>query len=221
MTSNDNKKYTILQNDYLDIKHPSTRKTVRVYRVLSIVEFENPHCGIVPIYTTGGYIESEKNLSYTDSSWVMNTSKVFDDARVELNTLVKEQAAVFESANVKNSIISGYSRVHGRSAVTDSIVSGKVNVNGFVNIKSSTIENGSMISEGAKLNRCIVSDGCFIHGDAVAEKCVFSDTVELLGGISLINCTANGRYVGKDGKFMNSHLGVDLELNVTTGKSDV
>jgi ADP-glucose pyrophosphorylase len=220
MTSTENKKYTILQNDYLDIKHPITRKTVRLYRILSLMEFTNPHCGIVPIHSTGGFVESEKNLSYTDSSWILNTAKVFDEARAESNTLVKEQAAIFENANVDNSIVSGYSRVYGRATVKDSIVSDKVNIHGFVSVKNSTVENGSIVNGGARVSRCIISDGCFVHGDAMLENCMLSDTVELFGNVSLINCTADGRYIGKEGKFTNSHLGRDIELNVTSGKSE-
>ena len=74
----------------------------------------------------GGYIESERNLSYEGDCWVGGNAKVFDNAWIYNNAMVFHNAQVFGFANVYDN-----AKVYGKAHVFDhTCISGEAKVCG-------------------------------------------------------------------------------------------
>ena len=81
-------------------------------------------------YQTGGWIESEKNLSHEGNCHVLNGAKVFGNARVIENAFVTHRAIVKDNAVIKKSaVVTGYAVVGG-----DTIVAGGSKIMGYANV---------------------------------------------------------------------------------------
>lgn len=85
----------------------------KLFRIKALISFAN-----VSAEQLGGYIQSEKNLSQHDSSWVGGMATVFDNARISGNARVLDKACVCGNALVsENAIISGKALVYGNAMV--------------------------------------------------------------------------------------------------------
>lgn len=85
----------------------------KLYRIKALRSFANVSAGEL-----GGYIQSEKNLSQADSSWVGGQATVFDNAHISGNARVLDKACVCGNALVsENAIVSGKALVYGTAMV--------------------------------------------------------------------------------------------------------
>lgn len=134
------KKYKLDKEDTTEI----LGKTL--YRIVALVDIgERIKAG-----NKGGYIESEKNLSQEENSWVFDDAIVYDNAKVYGNARVSgkacvcDNAQVYEEAEVSDDVcVYGNAQVFGNSSVQDDVrvcgdatvcedawISGNVNVGG-------------------------------------------------------------------------------------------
>ena len=106
------KKYELTQNSIkIDNK--------TLYQIKALKDF-----GSVKKGDLGGYIESEKNLSYDGNCWVSGNAHVYGNALVSGNAQVSGNARVYESARVSgNAQVFESARVYGNARL------GKVPVN--------------------------------------------------------------------------------------------
>ena len=96
-------KYKILEDQYIEVCGK------KLYRVQALKDFDNVKAG-----DTGGYIESESNLSQYDNAWV------FGDAQVYGYALVCGNAWVFGDARVcDDALVYGNAQVYGDARVSD------------------------------------------------------------------------------------------------------
>jgi len=108
-------KYEILKDEFIEF---DGRK---LYRIRALKDFHNVKKG-----ETGGYIESERNLSHEGEAWVYGNACVSGDARISDDAWVYGNARV--SGNVR---VSDDARVYGDAQVYgDAWVSGNAQVYG-------------------------------------------------------------------------------------------
>lgn len=120
------KKYGFVENDFKKL----TINEKIVHRIIALKDFSDVKKGDL-----GGYIESEKNLSQCDSSWVYSDAVVCDNARVihnavvcgyamvMNNTVVGENACVMGNCLIRdNAVISGGSVVSGNAIICDNVI---------------------------------------------------------------------------------------------------
>ena len=108
-------KYEILKDEFIEF---DGRK---LYRIRALKDFHNVKKG-----ETGGYIESERNLSHEGEAWVYGNACVSGDARISDDAWVYGNAQVYGNARVSgDACVSGDARVYG-----DAWVSGNAQVYG-------------------------------------------------------------------------------------------
>lgn len=101
-------------------KYELTDETIKLdgktlHRIRALTDFGNVKAG-----ETGGYIQSEKNLSQKGACWVYDEAKVYDYAYVCDNAKVREKAVVKDDATVeKNADVSGEACVYDNAFITD------------------------------------------------------------------------------------------------------
>ena len=100
-------KYKILEDQYIEVCGK------KLYRVQALKDFDNVKAG-----DTGGYIESESNLSQYDNAWVFGDAQVYGYALVCGNAWVSDNALVYGYALVcGNAWVFGNARVFGNAQV--------------------------------------------------------------------------------------------------------
>lgn len=82
MLDQSNKKYKFTHNSVM-------YGDKRLYQIVALKSF-----GSVLEGDTGGYIQSEKNLSHEGNCWVADNAVVFDNARIEDNAYIGGNAAI-------------------------------------------------------------------------------------------------------------------------------
>ena len=126
-------KYEILKDEFIEF---DGRK---LYRIKALKDFSNVQEG-----ETGGYIESEQNLSQEGDAWVSGNARVYGNAwvygnaRISGDTWVYGNAWVYDNARVLgnalvcgNAWVSGNAWVYGNARVSgDARVSGNARVSG-------------------------------------------------------------------------------------------
>lgn len=127
-----------------------------LYRIQALKDFDFIHKG-----DTGGFVESELNLSQKRNCWIYNNAMVFDDARVTGDAEVSDNAVV-----CGNSLISGLAFVYGNAFIKDSSVTGSSGVGDNAIVTNNVyIRGGSRIKGNAKIDKGVaVMDG-FFNGD--------------------------------------------------------
>lgn len=98
-----NKKYELLQNDY--IEHEGRT----LYRIKALRDFSSVKAGDI-----GGYVQSEDNLSHKRDCWVYDNAKVFNSAKIHDNAKVRGNAQIYGDAEVF-----GSARIHGNAKIYD------------------------------------------------------------------------------------------------------
>ncbi|WP_025731562.1 hypothetical protein [Heyndrickxia ginsengihumi] len=152
-------KYTILRSD---------RKKYEkhwVYRIQALKGFGDVKAGEL-----GGYIESDRNLSHNNNSWVYDNAVVFGNSKVKGNSVIKDYAVI------KNSHVSN-TTVKGKSILVDS------------DVYDSTILDYSYI-DNATVKKSSLSDRVFISGDrekALLIGCQLSQDVNIDGQVKVKN----------------------------------
>lgn len=111
-------------------KYVFTDETIKVggailHRIKAAKSFSNPSIEVSEGQLEG-FIENEQNLSHLDTCWVSEQAKVFGEAQVRRNALVKGQAKVFGKAQV-----SGMSEIEGQAKIFDKAqIYGEATLNG-------------------------------------------------------------------------------------------
>ena len=132
-------KYKILEGQYIEVCGK------KLYRVQALKDFGDVKAG-----DTGGYIESESNLSQYDNAWVSGNALVSDNARVSGNAWVHGNAQVSDDARVSgNAWVNGNAKVHGNAQVYGyALVSGNAWVSGDARVCSNAWVSGNALVYG-------------------------------------------------------------------------
>lgn len=214
-------KYQILKEDYIDFRHPKSKRDriVRLYRIISLREMFIPGFGHINKHEIGGYIENESNLSHDGNCWVTHSAKVFDKASVNENSLIKDDAAAYGECVIDgSSVLKNHSHVYGNATVTSSIISDKCDVYGDARIINSTLRNGSKVFGNAEIHNTSMYEGAFVHDDAKLFGCVMRDVSQARGNIIAHKCKFSGRAIGEEGQHVSETLHKDITLNIISGK---
>lgn len=96
-----NKKFELIKNDYISLDDCT------LYRIRALIDFYDVSAGDL-----GGYIEKEANLSQEGTAWVYDNARVFGDAKIcgqaIVRSCVSDNAKVYGNACVfGNTIICG------------------------------------------------------------------------------------------------------------------
>ena len=100
------------------MKYKLTEETKEIYgrtlhRIVCVTAFAS-----VSVGETGGWVESEKNLSQYGNAWVCGNAQVYDNAQVCDNAQVYGNARVYGDAWVYGDAkVYGYARVYGNARV--------------------------------------------------------------------------------------------------------
>lgn len=108
------KKYELIKEDCIDI---GVRK---LYRIRALRDFRNVKAGDI-----GGYIEDERNLSHEGNSWVYDEAKVYGNALVCGDAILRDCAMVGGFTKACDHAVVGdyasvrdYARIGGHTLVT-------------------------------------------------------------------------------------------------------
>lgn len=87
--------------------------------------------------TTGGYLQSEANLSHDDNCWVGDRAKVYGKARVYENALVIKDAEVCQRAQAfGNCLVAGETKMRANSKASGYAVVMDMVLDGITHIKA-------------------------------------------------------------------------------------
>lgn len=206
-------KYQILKNDSITIKHMATGLPLRLYRIIALKTFT---CNgqIIREQEIGGFIQSEKNLSQEDDSWVSQLAKVYDNAKLN-NSFVGYEANIFQNAYLENTKVSGKSRVWGTAKIANSELKNNVDVYDNAELTNCVLDNWSIACKGAKVYYTEMYGGSRIS-NSIVEKSVLNDQAEVKSDSHVIGCHLSGRTVISKKKIENQTLSEQVELNVYT-----
>jgi NDP-sugar pyrophosphorylase family protein len=213
------KRFQLLKGDYKDIKHPGDRsRIVRVYRIIALHSFTVQDI-TVPEGTIGGYVQQESNLEHNDTSWVFNTAKVFDNARITGGSIVQDDAAVYGKAHVDaGSSVMNYAHVYDAAQLVRSHVGDKADVRGRAKLVDTVLCNSSLAFEGAEAFDCVLYGGSFIRGTAKIAKSELRDTAFVGGSADVFNCVFTGGASVTSGTHRNSSYHKEIDLRVESGE---
>jgi len=131
----------------------------------------------------GGYIESEKNLSFDGDSWVSGKAQVSGNAQVYGNAQVSGNALVFGNAQVYgdalvfgNALVYGNALVFGNALVYgDALVFGNAQVYGDAQVSGNALVFGNAQVYG----NALVFGNALVYGDALVfgNALVYGDAV--------------------------------------------
>lgn len=204
-------KYKILKNDHLDIKHPVTKKPVRLYRIFALKSFTSP-AGEVVDGNIGGYIQDESNLNQNDSSWLFNSAKIFDNALLVDSSLC-DNAAAFQNAILQDSIGRSYGQASGDCTVIESTFTSGTTVK-CARVERSKLFGSCRLEKNAEVIDSTISDGVIVTDFAKVIRCELRDTTLVKGQSIIENCHYSGHTLINNGKYVNETRQTDLELNI-------
>lgn len=207
----------ILRGNGDNFIHPKTKTPVKMYRIVAEQTFETKN-GWVHEGDVGGFVQSEKNLSQTDSSWVFNTAKVFDDAML-VDSVLTGNSQAFNSAILTDTIVRDNARVHGNAMVTRCKIFGNCDVFGdAVEVNDTEMCNSTVICQNSKVRNSKLKNGARIFGHSKVNNSTLEDTAEV-GGMAIVdNCNLSGRIFLKSGTHNNQTLTEDIELKLITNQ---
>jgi NDP-sugar pyrophosphorylase family protein len=213
-----NSKIQLLENDFVDLKHPQTEMPVRVYRIISLRDIRDD----IPKSTVGGYVQNVSNLNENDSSWIFNNAKVFDSAIVKGDDCnISENALIFGKAVVDNSAINGTARIYDNAMVESSVIMNNCDVFENAKILNSNMANASKIFGNASVVGSSISQGATIHGSARVSKSRLKDVSEARGSAVLENMVLLSRSVVESGEHRNQTYSNEVELLIKSGLGDL
>lgn len=152
-------------------KTPRRRgETVLRYRVRALRDI--PENG-VKAGDLGGWVENEKNLDQTGSSWIFEDTEVFEGARVGGNAIIQGKGA-FANGNAK---------IIDSAVVTGSAISDNATVMDSAMVVNSVVEDDSVVSGSAKvLSGSCVSNSASVRGHAIVTRnAEISGTARIMG----------------------------------------
>ena len=168
-----NKKYELVKSDSI-VLEGRTLYRIKALRAIS----EGIPSGIL-----GGYIESEKNLSQDGDCFVCDTSRVYGNATVSENAIVRCSSEVADNAVISGNAIIDHSVVYDSSVVDggafahNSIIQESAIITDASSVYDSSVRGHSMICDHAAIYRCKVSDDSTVGGNSNLTKCRVEDTV--------------------------------------------
>lgn len=136
--------------------------TVTLHRIEALVDFADVSAG-----ETGGWIESEKNLSQNGDAWVYDNAWVYGDALVNDDAEVCENARVYGKARISgDALVYGSAQVYGNALVYgDAEVYGDARVYGSADVYGDARVYGNALVCGnaqISLKKAYVG-GVFVH----------------------------------------------------------
>lgn len=176
-------------------KYELTDETIRwygrdLYRIRALRDMYNKEGTLsVSKGDLGGFVQSEKNLSVSDDSWIQLNAKVYGNAVVSGSARVTDDAEVYDNAyvtggsslyhnckvsgdcTVKDTLMNMHARVHGKAEVTNSSLGGMIRVG-----DNAVIRNSKLIDYGLEV---------FIGENACIQS--YRDVVEM-AGVGLGGC---------------------------------
>lgn len=190
-------KFDLIKQD--SIKVPVSKvKTITLYRIIALEQFENPICGVIPKYAIGGYVESVNNLDDKDTSWIRGTAKVYGSSRIEGNSLIDWDATVGDSSIFKSwlthraSVIQKSKLFHcklsGNSQVIDASISRCTlggssliqAVGGSLEIDDTHLTDLSFIKASGRISNTMLKEGAGIAGTNIeVDNCDLSGVAVL------------------------------------------
>ncbi|WP_273783036.1 hypothetical protein, partial [Bartonella sp. ML69XJBT] len=110
------KKYELTRGSK-KIKHALTRKTINLYRIRALKDFDDVKTGDL-----GGFIEKESNLSHDGNCWVYDKACVYGHARVSDNAKIRHFSQicgqVYGNCEIYGkAFISQYAKVYDHACV--------------------------------------------------------------------------------------------------------
>lgn len=210
-----NEYIALLLHDKVEIKHPITKNTVILYRIISLQPIRSNFTDRwIAKHSIGGFVQSVDNINENSPGWIENSGRVFDNAVISGGTIVSESALVFENAKVDSSIVQNHARVSGNSNVIDSVIADTSEIKGNANVVSCKTFNASMIFEDANVVNTELNTGSIIRGKAKVTDSTLLDISQIQGDSNVNNCKLEGRTVIMDGKHEGLVLDTDLELSL-------
>lgn len=216
----------LLLHDFIDIKHPKTKKEIRLYRIISTKTFKIVYTKddilldnttdheVINIHTIGGYIQSIDNLDPNTENWVANKSKVFDSALITNGTIVKNSCTVYGNTIIDSSRLSDYAKVSDSVKVTNSILTDLIEIKDNAIITNSIMHNASMVFENGKINNTTMQVGSLVRGNAQVNGCYLTDISQIQGDSIVNNCILRNRSVIMDGIHDDHIYDDDANLNI-------
>ena len=196
-----------------------------LYRIRALKDFVNVVGEQVRKGETGGYIQSEDNLSQEGDCWISGTAKVYDDAKVLNNAFVYSFAEIFNNAVIcKNACVCGSAKIYDNAKIHDSaFVSGAAEVYGDAKIfDKAEISGYSQVYDNA-----IVSSAAWIFGNTrIYENAIIGGKAQIYGNAEVkgdAEIYGDAKVCGvakisgdkkiKTGKYIVKSLDVDEALN--------
>jgi len=207
-------KYQLLRGDPQQFKNLKTGLPIKLYRIIALKDFESKG-GLVREGEIGGFIQSEKNLSQNDSSWVAQMARVMDNVELK-DSYVTNDAILFQNAKIENSFLSGKVRVWGDAKIVDSILTENVDVYDQSVIIGSKMKNGAVACGKSQLVNSEMRDGSRISQNAKVTDSKLFEQSEVKGTGIVENCHLSGRTVWSVGNLRNESRNETIELNVFT-----
>ena len=129
----------------------------------------------IPAGTTGGWIESEKNLDAY--SWVGDNAEVYGDAKL-VSSYILDSSIVRDSAMVERSVVAGKALITGEARIEKSYIAGQVRVGDDVILKSSVVDGYSSVGRGSYLNNSLCLKNTHVS-DSVLNNVLFDGDFEV------------------------------------------
>lgn len=205
-------KYKILKNDHIDIKHPKTKKPIRLYRILALKSFESK-VGTVTEGSIGGFISDDTNLNQNDSSWLFHLAKIFDNALL-VDSVLLDNAVACENAIIQDSVCRVQAMIAGDATVSNSMISNGATVDGSAVVSESKLFDSVRVWGSPTIERSILHDGVVVRDNAKVKNCVLRDTVLVKGLSDIENCQYSGYTSINNAVCKNETRREDVDLNV-------
>lgn len=155
-------------------ENQANRKKKTLYGIISLVEI--PKHG-VRTGDSGGYVESEANLSHIGSCWIAENAIVMDnafvggDAIVSGSSKVTDNAKVNSSARVEgNSVVADEAVIEGHATVLDSIILNEAYISGNSRVVASKIYDTSCVYSNGKVFNSVLSFRAKVSGNAQVQN---------------------------------------------------
>lgn len=210
----------LLLHDTVNLKHPITKESVKLYRIISLQPIRsNVTNRWIGVHSIGGFVQSVDNIDNESPGWIENSGRVFDNAIISGGTIVSDSALVFNNAKVDSSIVSNYARISGNTNVIDSQIKDTSEIKGNASVVSSKTLNASMIFEDAQVVSSELSTGSIVRGNAKVNNSLLMDISQIQGNSVVDNCRLEGRTVLLEGHHVDQMYDTDLELALDASES--
>lgn len=150
------------------------QKTITLYRIQALQTF-----GDVKKNDYGGFIESEKNLSTNDKSWIYNDAAVFDQAKILGSSKILGDSMIYDNAIVnQNSIVFGSSEVFGSAKIMgNSVIKNHAKVYDTVIIsgRSEIKDNAEVFGNSLLFDNVVIGDNVRVYDSKIQGKSVFAN----------------------------------------------